>query len=504
MSVPPLHQSLPHNSNGMKSPSYPNTLPPNRMPSPPPEWLPEYVKPRPYSLSNASDINDKYKPTNKIKSFLQQVKNTVIDHTNNNYHHHHQQNHYYSNNTTSDNLSSTNNSNSLYPVLSSTISSPHNDDASSFNNLSIGKPLHRSHRRQSSKSLHTSPINCNPQYSADNLNSGGTLHVPVISAHNNTLYDHTPNYDQPIVRRSSSSNNTTHSHSHSNNHVQFYPISPPLPVPKSNNTSDMTYSSSTTNLTDNYPILQLPNNNTRNTPTVQSQLQSAPTDNNNSTGNNNNIHTNLNQSNLLGSIRTFFTGTSSTTSTQQHNNMHPNDLKPSSSTSDVSSWLHSFGIDYDQYIPSFRQNGVTGESLLTVIDDSSLHALGIDNISHRNTIMEQIKYIKSNYYRNKIIERPRSASVQYNTPSTQQSPVIQPQSATIQPRTILSDSIQSHSNTDSTTTGQECIICLDGAKCILFEPCCHICVCVECASNSELKKCPVCREPINQRKRVYM
>ena len=46
----------------------------------------------------------------------------------------------------------------------------------------------------------------------------------------------------------------------------------------------------------------------------------------------------------------------------------------------------------------------------------------------------------------------------------------------------------------------ECVICLSSASTIVFMPCAHRCVCVDC--NTQLSKmkncCPVCREPIQQ------
>lgn len=47
----------------------------------------------------------------------------------------------------------------------------------------------------------------------------------------------------------------------------------------------------------------------------------------------------------------------------------------------------------------------------------------------------------------------------------------------------------------------KCVVCLDGAKEIVFQPCWHQVTCPECAVR--LKECPLCREVIAIRRRPY-
>ena len=47
----------------------------------------------------------------------------------------------------------------------------------------------------------------------------------------------------------------------------------------------------------------------------------------------------------------------------------------------------------------------------------------------------------------------------------------------------------------------KCVVCLDGAKEIVFQPCWHQVTCPECAVR--LKECPLCRERIAIRRRPY-
>ena len=47
-----------------------------------------------------------------------------------------------------------------------------------------------------------------------------------------------------------------------------------------------------------------------------------------------------------------------------------------------------------------------------------------------------------------------------------------------------------------------CCICLTKDKCILFQPCKHICTCEECARN--MSDCPICRKPIRNYVQVFL
>jgi hypothetical protein len=69
-----------------------------------------------------------------------------------------------------------------------------------------------------------------------------------------------------------------------------------------------------------------------------------------------------------------------------------------------------------------------------------------------------------------------------------------------------------------------CIICKDNDRNVVFQPCAHLCVCLDCSEAQSssvsvekqgeegentvkntfvLKECPVCRVVIQQRQRIY-
>lgn len=52
---------------------------------------------------------------------------------------------------------------------------------------------------------------------------------------------------------------------------------------------------------------------------------------------------------------------------------------------------------------------------------------------------------------------------------------------------------------------QECVICAENKRDILFEPCNHIIVCIECARRlNDDPKCPKCRKTIESAKKVFL
>jgi hypothetical protein len=53
----------------------------------------------------------------------------------------------------------------------------------------------------------------------------------------------------------------------------------------------------------------------------------------------------------------------------------------------------------------------------------------------------------------------------------------------------------------TTSNDAKCVVCLDGAKEIVFQPCWHQITCPDCAVR--LKECPLCREIIAVRRRPY-
>ncbi len=52
---------------------------------------------------------------------------------------------------------------------------------------------------------------------------------------------------------------------------------------------------------------------------------------------------------------------------------------------------------------------------------------------------------------------------------------------------------------------QMCVICLDKARAVTFVPCGHLCCCEACGGDSAsgLVSCPVCRQSITARQRVF-
>merc|ERR1740129_1089313 len=39
----------------------------------------------------------------------------------------------------------------------------------------------------------------------------------------------------------------------------------------------------------------------------------------------------------------------------------------------------------------------------------------------------------------------------------------------------------------------QCVICLTERKCVMVEPCAHLCLCRSCAGAGSLRECPLCR-----------
>ena len=46
-----------------------------------------------------------------------------------------------------------------------------------------------------------------------------------------------------------------------------------------------------------------------------------------------------------------------------------------------------------------------------------------------------------------------------------------------------------------------CIVCLDEKKCIVYEPCNHLCLCKSCSLR--IKQCPACQVPTKTKRRVF-
>jgi serine/threonine protein kinase len=54
----------------------------------------------------------------------------------------------------------------------------------------------------------------------------------------------------------------------------------------------------------------------------------------------------------------------------------------------------------------------------------------------------------------------------------------------------------------STNSGSECVVCLGGEAVVAIMPCGHRCVCEGCATLQMLQ-CPVCRQPVQDMKRIF-
>eukprot|EP01083_Nonionella_stella_P258671 883850_1 len=61
---------------------------------------------------------------------------------------------------------------------------------------------------------------------------------------------------------------------------------------------------------------------------------------------------------------------------------------------------------------------------------------------------------------------------------------------------------------DVTTNEDECVVCYDPPKDHMIMPCCHVCLCPECAEENfppphDGQKCPLCSKDINDIRQVY-
>ena len=54
----------------------------------------------------------------------------------------------------------------------------------------------------------------------------------------------------------------------------------------------------------------------------------------------------------------------------------------------------------------------------------------------------------------------------------------------------------------STKSGTECVVCLEGEAVLAIMPCGHRCVCEGCATL-QIPRCPMCRQPVENFKRIF-
>ena len=49
---------------------------------------------------------------------------------------------------------------------------------------------------------------------------------------------------------------------------------------------------------------------------------------------------------------------------------------------------------------------------------------------------------------------------------------------------------------------QSCVVCWENTRSVLFRPCNHVCVCVDCVDL--LRECPLCKGAVEAKERVYI
>jgi hypothetical protein len=67
------------------------------------------------------------------------------------------------------------------------------------------------------------------------------------------------------------------------------------------------------------------------------------------------------------------------------------------------------------------------------------------------------------------------------------------------------DTVTDHSRDkiEQSTTGA-CAICMEESSTILFVPCRHLAICSTCEPKYESKECPICRESVKDRIKVFL
>ena len=65
-------------------------------------------------------------------------------------------------------------------------------------------------------------------------------------------------------------------------------------------------------------------------------------------------------------------------------------------------------------------------------------------------------------------------------------------------RRLVSEKSRLRASLDQNT----CAVCLEAPKCIMFDPCNHICACEGC--GAKVSKCPLCQIDVRSRVKVYL
>lgn len=137
------------------------------------------------------------------------------------------------------------------------------------------------------------------------------------------------------------------------------------------------------------------------------------------------------------------------------------------------------------YASHFARHRITWEMLKTMTD-KELKELGIHELGVRKAILsvvqERLRFDTKAKEKAKEIERPEAPVPRAPVLPTQPSP-----------------SAPVLENRDMTT---ECVICMDQKSDVVLLNCGHVCCCFNC-SNS-LANCPICRNPVVQRVRIFL
>ncbi len=141
------------------------------------------------------------------------------------------------------------------------------------------------------------------------------------------------------------------------------------------------------------------------------------------------------------------------------------------------------------------------EKLLTVDMEDNVESDNVETKESRNCLPRQDEMPSSiSISRSEI---PKAVHVDASTPTPV--PAFFPSSKNIlapPPTNLISTTLSSVAG----SSGLDCCICLSANKCVLFLPCKHICVCEDCGLTRlpPLTNCPVCRETIRSKTKVFL
>ena len=96
----------------------------------------------------------------------------------------------------------------------------------------------------------------------------------------------------------------------------------------------------------------------------------------------------------------------------------------------------------------------------------------------------------------------RNAQKSASTPTKSEARRQQPTGTQCDP--VAGTTIESHVIEETTPRSKEqklCVVCLDKERVMVLTPCFHLCVCTEC--SVPLTSCPLCRNAIVTKNKVY-